>query len=79
MANAKRWIVMEFKGKGDPYFGGGADDRMLGRDGAFLTGFHSRSDYGSFPSKAAALRAALRAAERAINRRAGGLLLALPK
>ncbi len=74
-AKTQRWIVMEFKGKGDPYFGGGADDRMLGRNGAFLTGVHSRSDYGSFPSKASALRAA----ERAINRRSGGLLLALPK
>lgn len=71
----QRWIVMEFHGKGDPMFGGGADDRVLGKNGAFLTGFHTRQDYGSFPSEGAALRAA----DRAVNRRPKGLLLALPK
>jgi hypothetical protein len=72
---SKRWIVMEFHGKGDPMFGGAADDRVLGKHGLFLTGVHTRSDYGSFPSEGAALRAA----DRATNRRAKGLLLALPK
>lgn len=72
---SQRWIVMEFHGKGDPMFGGGGDDRVLGRNDTFLTGVHSRSDYGSFPSKDAAVRAG----ERAINRRPKGLLLALPK
>ena len=69
------WIVMEFHGKGDPMFGGGAEDRVLGKDGFFLTGSHSRDDYGTFASEAAAMRAA----EKAPNRRAKGLLLALPK
>lgn len=72
---SQRWIVMEFHGKADPMFGGNANDRVLGKNGAFLTGFHTRSDYGSFPSKDAALRAA----ERASNRRPKGLLLAMPK
>lgn len=70
-----RWICLELHGKGDKFFGGSADDRPLGRDGAFLTGSYSRASYGSFPSKAAALRAG----ERATNRRPKGLLLALPK
>ena len=73
--SGQRWICMEFHGTGDPYFGGSADDRVLGRNGAFLTGVHSRSDYGSFPSKDSALRAG----DRAINRRPKGKLLALPK
>lgn len=72
---AKEWVVMEFHGKGDPMFGGGGNDRVLGKDGFFLTGVHSRDDYGSFASEAAALRAA----ESAPNRRPKGLLLALPK
>lgn len=72
---SQRWIVMEFHGKGDPMFGGSGDDRVLGKRGAFLTGVHTRGDYGSFPSK----EAALRAADRAVNRRPKGLLLALPK
>ncbi len=70
-----QWIVLEFHGKGDPMFGGTANDRPLGRYGSFLTGVYTTSDYGTFPSKAAALRAG----ETAINRRPKGLLLALPK
>ena len=69
-----KWIVLEFHGKGDPWFGGAADDRPLGAAGAFLTGCHSRSDYGRFDSK----KAALAAGELASNRRPKGLLLALP-
>ena len=72
---AQRFIVMEFHGKGDPMFGGGADDRVLGKNGAFLTGFHSRDDYGTFASKDEALQAG----EAAINRRAKGKLLSVPK
>jgi hypothetical protein len=72
---SERWICMEFHGKGDPMFGGAAADRVLGKNGSFLTGSHSRSDYGSFPSKDAALRAG----DRAANRRPKGLLLAIPK
>lgn len=71
----KQWIVMEFHGKGDPMFGGAADDRILGKNGFFLTGVHSRDDYGTFGSETAALRAA----EDAPNRRLKGLLLTLPK
>jgi hypothetical protein len=56
-------------------FGGGADDRVLGKRGAFLTGSHSRSDYATFPSKGSALAHG----EMASNRRAGGKLLAVPK
>lgn len=69
------WIVMEFHGKGDRISGGGADDRVLGKNGAFLTGSHSRADYGVFPSESAALRAG----EVASNRRRDGKLLVLPK
>lgn len=72
---SKQWIVMEFHGKGDPMFGGAANDRVLGKHGLFLTGVHTRGDYGTFPSEGAALRAA----EGAPNRRAKGLLLALLK
>jgi len=72
---SKQWIVMEFHGKGDPYFGGAADDRVLGKRGLFLTGVHSPGDYASFSSEGEALRAA----ELAPNRRSKGLLLALPK
>lgn len=70
-----RYIVLEFYGKGDPMFGGGADDRVLGKNGAFLTGVHSRSDYKTFPSK----ESALAHGEAASNRRPGGKLLAVPK
>lgn len=71
---AKKWIVLEFYGKGDRMFGGGADDRVLGKGGAFLTGAGwSRSDYGRFGSK----ESAIANAECASNRRPGGKLLAL--
>ena len=33
-----KFFVVEFHGKGDPYFGGAADDRPLGKSGTFLTG-----------------------------------------
>lgn len=70
-----RWICLEFHGKGDPMFGGGADDRVLGKHGAFLTGSHSRDDYGTFATK----EGALAAGEGASNRRKAGKLLAVPK
>ena len=50
-----------------------ADDRVLGKRGAFLTGAGwSRADYARFATKAEALAAA----EAATNRRPKGLLLA---
>lgn len=70
-----QYIVMEFHGTGDPFFGGSADDRVLGKHGVFLTGVHTRDDYGTFPSKAEALAAA----ELATNRRPKGKLLAVAK
>lgn len=62
--------VVEFFGKGDPFFGGGADDRPLGKDGSFLTGCYHTSKIAQFDTK----EEALAAAERAPNRRKGGLL-----
>ena len=75
---SNRWaglpfIALEFHGKGDRMFEGSADDRVLGKRGAFLTGAGwSRADYARFATKAEALAAA----EAATNRRPKGLLLA---
>ena len=55
------FIALEFHGKGDRMFEGSADDRVLGKRGAFLTGAGwSRADYARFATKAEARR--LRAA-----------------
>lgn len=71
----KQFICAEFHGNGDRMFGGTADDRMLGKDGKFLTGAGwTRRDYARFPSKALALAAG----EAASNKRKGSLLSALP-
>ena len=68
------FIALEFHGKGDRVFGGSADDRVLGKRGAFLTGAGwSRADYARFATKAEALAAA----EAATNRRPKSLLLAM--
>ena len=37
MDNIVGYEVIEFKGRGDPYFGGTADDRPLGTNGRYLT------------------------------------------
>jgi len=66
----KMFLCYEFYGSGDRYFGGAADDRALGRDGAFLTRAHTDRDVAWFATKAEALKAG----ERATNRRAGGTL-----
>ena len=59
---------------GDRMFEGSADDRVLGKRGAFLTGAGwSRADYARFATKAEALAAA----EAATNRRPKSLLLAI--
>ena len=52
------FIVIEFKG-GDPYFGGSADDRPLGKEGKFLTGCYVRDrDMAFFDTREDAERAA---------------------
>ena len=64
-----RFIAVEFFGKGDPFFGGTADDRPLLKDGRFAS--HPRpEDIAEFLTK----EAALEAARKAPNRREGGLL-----
>lgn len=62
------WIAVEFWGKGDPFFGGSADDRPLGKLGVFLRGTYHRSDVAEFETR----EAAEAGAERAANPRAGG-------
>jgi hypothetical protein len=69
-----KWIALEFHGTGDPFFGGSADDRVLGDGGKFLTGAGwSPKDYARFDTKAEALAAA----EVASNRRKGSKLAAI--
>lgn len=62
------WIAMEFWGKGDPFFGGSADDRPLGKVGEFLRGCYVWSDVAEFGTREAAESAAVAAT----NRREGG-------
>lgn len=62
------FVVVEFYGKGDPAFGGSADDRPLGKSGEFLTGCYHRSAVAKFESYDEAMAAGLAAA----NRREGG-------
>jgi len=69
----ERWICLEFYGKGDRFFGGDADDRVLGKAGAFLTGCYSMADRAIFQTKAAAEAAG----SVATNARKGGKLLAI--
>lgn len=69
-----RFTVIEFRGQGDPYFGGAADDRPLGVTGEFLTGCYRGSSIAEFPSEAAARSAA----NAATNRREGALLGVIP-
>lgn len=64
-----RFIAVEFFGKGDPFFGGTADDRPLLKDGRFAS-HPRREDIAEFPTKDAALEAA----QKAPNRREGGFL-----
>ena len=69
----RKFIVIEFFGRGDPFFGGAADDRTLCTDGVFRsTGTYRREDVARFDSQAAALEFALGAS----NTRAGGLVSA---
>lgn len=65
--------VVEFWGKGDPYFGGAADDRVLGKSGVFLVGCHTVLDVARFTNRAAAESAA-----QAAPRRSGGRVGVIP-
>lgn len=60
--------VIEFFGDGDPYFGGEADDRILGKSGSFLVGFYSLDQVAKFATE----EEARHALEVAPNRRVGG-------
>ena len=64
------YSVTEFKGKGDPWFGGSSDDRPLGTSGLFLTGCWNGKDRAVFSTK----EQATLAANKASNRREGGLI-----
>lgn len=66
-----RFIAVEFYGKGDPFFGGTADDRPLLKNGRFAS-CPRREDVARFPDR----EASIAAAEKAPNRRPGGLLSA---
>ena len=61
--------VCEFYGNGDAMFGGSGDDRPLGVDGEFLSGWYSWSDVAVFNSETAAQTAIDSA-----KKRAGGIV-----
>lgn len=64
------FVVLEFFGNGDPFFGGSADDRPLGKSGSFLSGSYPRAAVAEFESESAAIAAA----NAAPNKRDGGLI-----
>jgi hypothetical protein len=68
-SHTPRFIAVEFFGRGDPFFGGTADDRPLLNNGRFAS-HPRRKEVAEFPTKDAALKAA----RKAPNRREGGLL-----
>lgn len=58
----EKFEVIEFLGTGDPYFGGSADDRPLGKSGTFLPpGERHGHAIAQFPSRAEAEVAAAKA------------------
>lgn len=64
------FICLEIHGKGDPFFGGSADDRPLGVNGQFLTTVQTWSTKTAlFATKQAAQAAGEKA-----SRRAGSIL-----
>lgn len=69
---SKQFFCVEYWGRGDPFFGGNAEDRTLGRSGLFLTGSHGPGEVAAFDSA----QAAQDAGEAAANRRPGGLISA---
>jgi hypothetical protein len=69
----KGYTVIEFYGKGDPFFGGAADDRPLGKSGQFLTRPYTRDAIAEFTTKDDAEKAVA-----AANLRKGGLVGYIP-
>lgn len=68
------YTVIEFFGNSDPFFGGTADDRPLGRAGRFMTGTYLVTDTAVFVTE----EAANEAAARATNKRPAGKVSVLP-
>lgn len=58
------FTVAEFYGRGDPYFGGTADDRPLGTAGTFLDGCYHLGEVARFDTRDAAQQAADAAPQR---------------
>lgn len=71
----KEMAVIEFLGTGDPFYGGTADDRPLGKDGRILEPGERRDEVASFRSIEEAHQAALCIK----NRRAGSVLGVAPR
>lgn len=61
------YIAMEFHGTGDPYFGGSAEDRPLGINGAFIVGGYHKSEVAEFTTQEQAINAANAATNKRIN------------
>ncbi|WP_018079324.1 hypothetical protein [Thiobacillus denitrificans] len=71
----KEMAVIEFLGTGDPFFGGTADDRPLGKNGRILEPGERRDEVASFTTIEEAHQAALCIK----NRRAGSVLGVAPR
>ena len=69
-------IVIEYHGNGDPFFGGGADDRALGPQGMILER-HQRLNQA--PLEFTSVDAVHEACKGIKNRRAGSLLGIAPR
>lgn len=67
-----RFVCMEFHGRGDPFFGGSADDRILLTDGSF-----GHSSPASPAARFVSLADAAEAGRRASNRREKALISAI--
>lgn len=60
----RRFIAVEFHGKAEPYRGDGDDDRPLGTNGGFMSGYYKRTDVAEFESEREAWTAAKKAPRR---------------
>lgn len=69
----KSMIVAEYHGSGDPFFGGKADDRVLGPCGSILP--HAANQKAAFFST---IEEADEAARKITNRRPGSVLGVVP-
>lgn len=67
--------VIEYTGSGDPFFGGSADDRALGKNGLILTRPYTQDDIAEF----ATIEQAHEAAQRIPNRRPDSILGVAPR